>query len=88
MSCPANRLRWLSLAIRVYGAKWAHSRFRTVGYRKGGKRLLNTSAGLVRRLFATSMVVGFPKRTDDHSEFSSRRSNTIPPHKSGKARIA
>jgi hypothetical protein len=34
-----------------------HSRFRAVGHRKGGKQLLNTSAGLVRTVVRNEGVV-------------------------------
>jgi hypothetical protein len=50
--------RGQSLAIRVHGyQEAAEPNFRVVGHRKGGKKLLNTSAGLVRTVVHNELIV-------------------------------
>jgi hypothetical protein len=58
LTCLQNGYGGLSLTIRVQVViKVAHTRFRAVGHRKGGKQLLNTSAGLVRTVVQNELTM-------------------------------
>jgi hypothetical protein len=71
LSCPENRLPWPVVGdSRSEGKQGGLTAVvRGVGHRKGGKQLLNTSAGLVRTVVRNELIVHGAAPSSGHSEF-------------------